>query len=37
MEKENYQRTDLEVLMFQTEDIITTSGNPDDVYEGEMP
>lgn len=38
MEKENYQRTELEIFIFKSEDVITTSNlNPDDVYEGEMP
>ena len=38
MEKENYQRTELEIIKFQTEDVIMTSNlNPDDTYEGEMP
>ena len=26
MYKEKYERTELEILMFQTEDVITTSG-----------
>lgn len=26
MDKEKYERTDLEIIKFQTEDIITTSG-----------
>lgn len=35
MEKEIYDRTQLEVIKFQTEDVIVTSGiNPDDEYEG---
>ena len=25
--KESYERTDLEIIKFQTEDLITTSGN----------
>lgn len=39
MNKETYERTELEVIKFQTEDVITTSGseNPDDKWEGEMP
>ncbi len=37
MEKELYQHTELEIIKFHTEDVITTSGNPDDQYEGEMP
>ena len=38
MDKEIYQRTDLEIIEFQTEDVIMTSSlNPDDKYEGEMP
>lgn len=38
MEKEIYQRTELEIIKFQTEDVIMTSNlNPDDAYEGEMP
>ena len=37
MEKELYQRTEFEIIKFHTEDAITTSGNPDDQYEGEMP
>lgn len=35
MGKEMYQRTELEIITFQTEDVITTS-NPDDKYEGEL-
>lgn len=27
MDKELYERTELEIIKFQTEDIITTSGN----------
>ena len=30
MNKEKYQRTELEVIKFQTEDVITTSGFEDD-------
>jgi hypothetical protein len=33
MEKEMYECTELENITFQTEDVITTSGN-DDEYEG---
>ena len=37
MNKEKYEHTELEVIKFQTEDVIATStGNPDDEYEGEM-
>ena len=32
MKKEKYERTDLEVIEFMTEDILTGS-NPDDEYE----
>lgn len=32
MKQETYERTSLEVIAFQTEDVITTSG---DEYEGE--
>lgn len=34
MTKEAYERTDLEVIPFTTEDVITTSGL--DEYEGEI-
>lgn len=37
MEKEKYERTELEIFEFQTEDVITTSGEssyPEDEYEG---
>ena len=37
MEKELYEPTDLEIIEFLNEDVIVTSGNPDDAYEGEMP
>lgn len=38
MEKESYQRTELVIVRFQTEDVISTSNsNPDNAYEGEMP
>ena len=30
MEKEKYTRTELEILKFQTDDVITTSGFEDD-------
>lgn len=30
MNKEKYQRTELEVIKFQTDDVITTSGFEDD-------
>lgn len=33
MLKEKYENTELEVINFQTEDVIMTS-NPDDEYEG---
>ena len=37
MNKEKYEHTELEVIKFQTEDVIATStDNPDDEYEGEM-
>ena len=36
MNKEAYERTELDVIWFRTEDVIVTSGeNPDDAYEGE--
>lgn len=35
MTKEKYTRTELEILRFQTEDVITTSGY--DEYEGWNP
>ena len=36
MNKEKYERTEMEVIKFQAEDVILTSGvNPDDEYEGE--
>ena len=36
MPKEKYERTELEVIEFETKDVILTSGvNPDDEYEGE--
>ena len=34
MNKETYERTKLELLEFQCEDVLTDS-NPDDAYEGE--
>ncbi len=34
--KESYERADLEILRFRTEDVITTSG-PADEYEGWNP
>lgn len=36
MEKETYERTELEIFNFQTEDVITTSGEsyPEDEYLG---
>ena len=38
MDKEMYQHTDLEIIEFQTDDVIMTSNvNHDDAYEGEMP
>ena len=33
MEKELYECTELEIITFQTDDVITTS-DPDDEYEG---
>ena len=36
MNKEKYERTELEVIKFKTADVIMTS-NPDDEYEGENP
>ena len=36
MQKETYERTDLEIIKFQTQDVITTSGEEDqnlDEYE----
>ena len=33
MEKELYERTELEIITFQTDDVIMTSW-PDDEYEG---
>lgn len=35
MNKEKYERSELEVIEFRTEDVLTTSGNPDDEYEAE--
>ncbi len=38
MNKEKNERSELEIIMFQTEDVIMTSGPYDpDEYEGEMP
>ena len=38
MNKEKNERSELEIIMFQTEDVIMTSGSYDpDEYEGEMP
>ena len=40
MKKERYERTDLEITLFEKEDVITTSGldssggTPSDKYEG---
>lgn len=36
MEKEKYERTDLDIIHFQTEDVITTSGELDE-YEIIIP
>lgn len=36
MSKEKYERTELDIIKFQTEDVIMTSG-PDDEYEGWNP
>lgn len=30
MQKEKYEKTDLEIIQFQTEDVITTSGETDE-------
>ncbi len=35
MEKELYTRTQLEIIEFKTEDVITTSGNSSDPHEYE--
>lgn len=35
MNKEKYERTEMEVIKFQTEDVIMTSGFDPDEYEGE--
>ena len=36
MKKEKYERTEMEVIRLEMEDVILTSGiNPDDDYEGE--
>lgn len=36
MKKEKYERTELDVIEFETKDVILTSDvNPDDEYEGE--
>lgn len=35
MNKEEYERTELELLEFECEDVLTISPNPDDAYEGE--
>ena len=45
MKKEAYQRTNITIIEFQTEEVIMTSGAantnthgiPSDYYEGEMP
>ena len=37
LKKESYERTELELIKFRTEDVITTSGSDPDEYEGEMP
>lgn len=37
MNKESYERTELELIRFKTEDVITTSNSNPDEYEGEMP
>ena len=37
MKKESYERTELELIKFRTEDVITTSDSDPDEYEGEMP
>lgn len=36
MNKEKYERTELKVIRFKTEDIITTSGVKYDEYEDEI-
>lgn len=36
MEKEKYERTELEIIKFQTEDVICTSG-PESREEDELP
>ncbi len=35
MKKEKYERTELEVIEFETKDVILTSGVNPDEYEGE--
>ncbi len=37
MKKEKYECTELEVITFMTEDVVTTSGFGDDEYEGWNP
>lgn len=39
MNKEKYESTELEVIRFQTKDVIMASPDlyPDEEYEGEMP
>ena len=37
MKKEKYERTELEVIAFTTEDVIMTSGLDNDDYEGWNP
>ena len=37
MDREKYENTDLEIIKFHTEDVITTSGDSSDPYEYEGP
>lgn len=37
MQKETYDRTELEVIRFMTEDVITTSQPEESEYQGEFP
>lgn len=37
MQREDYDRTELEVIRFITEDVITTSNPEPEEYQGEFP
>ena len=37
LNKDKYERSELEIIRFQTDDVIMTSGWDDDVYEGWNP